>query len=57
MTWPEIDIAHLLSVNPRTVGWIRPEGTPINYPVVRGPDDSFYLTHNFSDEESVHFHF
>ena len=54
MKWPEIDFAHLLNVNPRTVGWIRLEGTPIDYPVVRAPDDSFYLTHNFSDEESVH---
>ena len=54
MKWPEIDFEHLLSVNPRTVGWIRLKDTPIDYPVVLGPDDSFYLTHNFSDEESVH---
>ena len=54
MKWPEIDFALLKEVNPRTVGWIRLQDTPMDYPVVQGPDDSFYLTHNFSDEDSVH---
>lgn len=54
MKWPEIDFEHLRDVNPRTVGWIRLKDTPIDYPVVQGADNSFYLTHNFSDEESVH---
>ena len=54
MKWPEIDFEHLKKVNPRTIGWIHLKDTPIDYPVVQGPDESFYLTHNFSDEQSVH---
>ena len=52
--WPEIDFELLMKVNPRTVGWIHLKDTPIDYPVVQGPDDSFYLTHNYSDEPSAH---
>ena len=32
------------------VGWIRIDGTKIDYPVVRGSDNSFYLSHNFDKE-------
>ena len=54
MHWPDIDFEHLKRVNPRTIGWIHLRDTPIDYPVVQGPDDDFYLKHNFSDEPSVH---
>ena len=54
MNWPEIDFERLKRVNPRTIGWIRLKDTPIDYPIVQGPDGDFYLKHNFSDEESVH---
>lgn len=54
MKWPEIDFERLRKVNPRTVGWIHLKDTPIDYPVVQGWDNDYYLTHNFSDEESVH---
>jgi len=53
--WPEVDFAALSEVNPDVAGWIRMPGTPIDYPVVapRG-DESYYLTHNFSGDESLH---
>ena len=53
--WPFIDLDELKSVNSDCVGWIHMDGSPINYPVVMQRfDQSYGLTHNFSDEESVH---
>ena len=53
--WPSIDLDELKAVNPDCVGWIHMDGCPINYPVVKQHfDEVYYLTHNFSGEESVH---
>lgn len=39
--------------NPDMVGWIRIEGTTMDYPVVQNPDDpDYYLEHNFDREYS-----
>ena len=35
----------LKKMNPDIVGWIYGEDTKINYPVVQGKDNTFYLTH------------
>ena len=45
--FPVVDFAALQKINPELVGWIVCEGTQINYPVVRGQDNSYYLTHLF----------
>lgn len=38
----------LLEINPDIVGWIRIDGTQINYPVMQSPKEpDFYLDHNF----------
>ena len=34
--------------NPNTVGWIKVDGTSINYPVVQYHDNSYYLDHDFN---------
>ena len=53
--WPEVDFSAPAEVNPDVAGWIRMPGTPIDYPVAASrEDESYYLSHNFSGEESLH---
>lgn len=46
-TLPQVDFAALGAINPDTVAWLIIEGTKVNYPVVQGDDNDFYLTHQF----------
>ena len=48
-----IDFEALWAENPDTVGWITIEGTNINYPIVKGTDNDFYLNHDFNGEENI----
>ena len=41
-----IDFTELKNINPDVVGWIVVEGTQINYPIVQGKNNSFYLNHS-----------
>lgn len=43
----------LLQVNEDTVGWIKIEGTKIDYPVVKYTDNDFYLHNDFEKKKSV----
>ena len=50
INWPVIDFAALEKINPSIVAWIYIEGTEINYPVVQGKDNQYYLKHLFNGE-------
>ena len=43
--WPRVDFEGLKEVNPDVVGWIYMEGTNINYPIVQGKNNDYYLRH------------
>lgn len=47
----EDDSQQLKEINNDYIGWLSVDGTNINYPVVLGQDNDFYLTHNFYKEE------
>lgn len=43
---------NLKNINPDYKFWINVEGTNIDFPVVQGKDNDFYLHHNFNKEKS-----
>ena len=50
-----VNYTELNTLNSDTVGWIKVDGTPINYPVVQSKDKpNFYIDHNFYKQGSVY---
>lgn len=45
INWPEVDFAALRAFNLYIIAWIYIKETSINYPVVQGVDNSYYLKH------------
>ena len=45
-----LQIKELQKENSDIVGWLEIEGTNINYPVLQGDDNSYYMTHNYKRE-------
>lgn len=43
----DMTLEQLQAVNPDVVGWIRIPGTPIDYPMVQGADNEYYLDHTW----------
>lgn len=46
-----VDWEALLKANPDTVAWLYIPNTQVNYPVVRGADNDYYLTHDFDGDQ------
>lgn len=47
MNFINIDFNELKEMNSSTQGWIKVNGTNINYPFVQSKDNKYYLTHSF----------
>lgn len=47
MNMLDVNFSELKKKNKDTIGWIKLEGTNVNYPVVQGTDNSYYLNHSF----------
>ncbi len=47
-----LKVKELKKENPDIIGWIEIEETNINYPVLQGEDDDYYLTHNYKREKT-----
>ena len=45
-----LQVRELQKENSDIVGWLEIEGTNINYPVLQGDDNSYYMTHNYKRE-------
>lgn len=44
----DVDFEKLKAMNSNTVGWIKVNGTNINYPFVQASDNKYYLKHTFN---------
>ena len=47
-----LTVKELKKETPDIIGWIEIEETNINYPVLQGEDDDYYLTHNYKKEKT-----
>ena len=47
-----LQVKQLKEQNADIVGWLEIENTNINYPVLQGTDNSYYMTHNYKKENS-----
>ena len=48
MNMIDVNFDNLKKINSDVVGWIKVNGTNINYPFVQSKDNKYYLTHSFS---------
>lgn len=48
----QIDLAALREINPDIVGWILIPDTPINYPLLQGEDNDYYLNRTWKGQKN-----
>lgn len=48
MNMIDVNFDNLKKINSAVVGWIKVNGTNINYPFVQSKDNKYYLTHSFN---------
>ena len=48
-----MDFNKLKTINSDTVGWIKINNTNIDYPIVKGNDNTYYLNHSFYKENNI----
>ncbi len=48
----QIDFTNLIEQNSDTIGWIKVEGTQVDYPIVQTTNNDYYLTHSFDKTEN-----
>lgn len=48
-----LDIAALRAVNPEVIGWIRIPDSHIDYPLLQGRDNDYYLKHTWDGQENA----
>lgn len=49
---PKVDFQKLKAINPDIISWICIDGTVINYPVVQGSDNEYYLHRTFENQSN-----
>ncbi len=49
----KIDFAKLKAKNKDTIGWLKVNNANVDYPVVKGTDNSYYIDHNFNGEANL----
>lgn len=49
----DVNFNELLAKNSDTVGWIKVEGTKVNYPVVQSENNDYYLSHAFNKKKNA----
>ncbi len=48
----QVDFKELKKINSDVIGWIVMEGTQVNYPIVQGNNNSYYLNHSYEKKYS-----
>ncbi len=48
-----LKLQELQKQNADIIGWVEIENTDINYPVLQGKDNTYYMTHNYKKEYSI----
>lgn len=48
-----VNFNELLQKNPDTVGWIKVNGTKVNYPIVQTDNNDYYLKHDFNKRNNI----